>query len=201
MPTLKELLTADASIERIAAHLDALSHPTRIEQVRELGRAEQRRLYQKAAGSPPLLLEDLVPASVPPGRQVVHHGKNTLPIPGFTLFQKPMCRPDDGSLRVFGFNEGNSRPLVGPGYFVALPTAGRPEWERRGPVVVDYFQVPDGPVPSGWPKVVPNSEGLQRFVFHGTRDFLRKVSTHVTIGAAYKGEKPLDHYFTLCRED
>ena len=33
------------------------------------------------------------------------------------------------------------------------------------------------------------------------REFLRKVSAHVTIGAAYKGERALDHYFTLCRED
>ena len=30
---------------------------------------------------------------------------------------------------------------------------------------------------------------------------MRRVSQHVSIGAAYKGEKPLDHYFTLCRED
>ena len=47
----------------------------------------------------------------------------------------------------------------------------------------------------------PNSEGLQRFIYMGTRDFMRRVSEHVSIGAAYKGEKPLDHYFTLCRED
>ena len=60
---------------------------------------------------------------------------------------------------------------------------------------------PDGPIPSSWPPVKPNSEGLQRFVYAGTRDFMRKVSDHVSIGTAYKGDKALDHYFTLCRED
>jgi hypothetical protein len=79
-------------------------------------------------------------------------------------------------------------------------TAGRPEWEARGAVVIDYFQIPDGPVPAGWPPVIPNTKGLQRFVYHRTRDFMRRVSTHVTIGAAFKEEKSLDHYFILCRQ-
>jgi hypothetical protein len=68
-------------------------------------------------------------------------------------------------------------------------------------VVVDYFQVPDGPVPAGWPAVKRNAQGLQRFVYDGTRNYMRRVSKHVSIGAAYKGETPLDHYFVLCRED
>jgi hypothetical protein len=48
--------------------------------------------------------------------------------------------------------------------------------------------------------VVPNSHGLQMFVFKGTSDFIRKISDHVSIGAAYKSDKPLDHYFMLVRE-
>ena len=66
-------------------------------------------------------------------------------------------------------------------------------------VLVDYHRVPDGPVAPGWPPVVPNSKGLQRFVFHETRDRLRRVSAYVSVGAAYKRDRPLDHYFTLCR--
>ena len=81
-----------------------------------------------------------------------------------------------------------------------LPTAGNPVFAERGSLVVDYHQVPDGKVPADWPKVVPNSVGLQMFVYKGTRDFMRRVSEGVTIGAAYKGEKALDHYFTLVRE-
>lgn len=28
-----------------------------------------------------------------------------------------------------------------------------------------------------------------------------EVSRHASIGAAFKGERPLDHYFVLCRRD
>jgi hypothetical protein len=89
--------------------------------------------------------------------------------------------------------------LIGPGFFVAVPTADRPQWAARGGVVVDYYQIPDGAVADGWPTVVANDWRLQRFVYHQTRDFMRRVSRHVSIGAAYKRERPLDHYFTLCR--
>ena len=67
-------------------------------------------------------------------------------------------------------------------------------------MVVDYFQVPDGEVAPGWPRVVANDWRLSRFVYHHTRDFMRRVSRHVSIGAAYKDERPLDHYFVLCRQ-
>ena len=33
-----------------------------------------------------------------------------------------------------------------------------------------------------------------------TRDFMRRVSAHVSIGKAYKDEKPMPAYFALCRE-
>lgn len=182
----------------IAAALDDLSPAERLAATRALGRKDQRALFAKAG---PCALSDLVAADRPPRAPVRHHGLNTLPLPGFNRFEKLFCRPEDGSARLFGFNEGRSRPLIGPGYFVAHPTQGNPAWEERGAVVVDYFQVPDGPVAEGWPKVVPNSHGLQILVFHRTRDFMRKVSRHVTIGAAYKGEKALGQFFVLCREE
>ena len=72
--------------------------------------------------------------------------------------------------------------------------------ELRGAIVVDYFQIPDGPVAAGWPRVVANDWRLQRLVYHHTRDFMRRVSAHVTIGAAFREESALDHYFILCRE-
>ena len=61
--------------------------------------------------------------------------------------------------------------------------------------------MPDGAVPDTWPRVIGNDRGLQRFVYHQTRDFMRRVSQHVSIGAAFKRERPLDHYFVLCRRD
>src|SRR5262249_14884920 len=101
--------------------------------------------------------------------------------------------------RLFGYNHGPSEKVIGPGYFVAYATRGRATWEARGAVVIDYFQVPDAAVAPGWPAVVANERGLQRFVYHHTRDFMRRVSAHVAIGAAFKEERPLDHYFVLCR--
>ena len=105
-----------------------------------------------------------------------------------------------GSARLFGYNDAPSRGLVGPGYFVAHDTASEPAWQERGAVVVDYFLVPDAPVAEGWPAVKQNHEGLQRWVYFHTRDFMRRVADGVTIGAAYKEDKALDHYFVLVRQ-
>ena len=59
---------------------------------------------------------------------------------------------------------------------------------------------PTGEVPMGWPEIVPNSVGLQRFIFHRCRDYLRKVSEHVSIGKAYKDERTVMGYFVLVRQ-
>ena len=188
-------------IQAIAAYLEALPLAERQQQVHALGRADQRLLWHKAAQSPALTLDDFVPpdrAVLQPGR---HEGRNTLPLPGkHKFFAKPMVRPADGSARLFGYNDAPSRGLVGPGYFVAHDTAEHPAWQERGAIVVDYFLTPDGAVAQGWPQVKPNHQGLQRFVYFHTRDFMRKVADGVTIGAAYKDERALDHYFVLVRQ-
>lgn len=201
--TLADWFSAHATLAQVKAELDGTDHAGRMAALATSNRAQQRWLFELAAASPVLTTQQLCAPSLGAGVPVTHHGRNTLPLPGaFRVFQKPMCRAQDGTDRLFGFNEGASRPLVGPGYFVAYSTSvGQEGWEARGGVVVDYFKVPDGPAAAGWPKVVPNTRGLQILVFNGTRDFLRGVSNHVTIGAAYKGEKALDHYFTLCRQD
>jgi hypothetical protein len=190
---------AATSITDVAAHLDALSPDDRFAALCTLGRRGQRALYDKAAGQP-LGLEHFVPPDRGSLEPVRHRGCNTIPVPRpFQLFEKRFCRPAQGEGRLFGYNEYIIGGLIGPGYFVAVPTEGQPEWHERGPVVVDYFQVPDGPVVDGWPRVVPNSRGLQFFVYHKTRDFMRRVSSTVSIGAAYKTERKLDHYFVLDR--
>jgi hypothetical protein len=204
---LQSLIAADGtSIDTIAAFLDDLDHEARVVATRGLGRADQRRLWNKAEASRPLEVVDFVPAGLPERAEVIHHGRNTLPLPAaFRNFEKRFCRPSgeapESPGRLFGYNEGVTRSLIGPGCFVLIPTAGNTAWEARGSLVVDYFQVPDGPVDPAWPKVVPNSQGLQRLVYFETRDFMRRVSEQVTVGAAYKRETPLDHYFMLVRED
>ena len=204
---LKEMLRSEATtIEEIAAYLDDLAQEERSAQMLGLGRGAQRALWQRAASSEGLRADHFVPEDRAALTPVHHRGRNTLPLPRkHQFFEKRFCRPSDepaaGAQRLFGYNESPSKKLIGPGYFVAVPTEPRPEWHERGALVVDYYQVPDASVAPGWPRVVPNSAGLQRFVYKGTRDFMRGVSRHVSIGAAYKGERALDHYFVLVRED
>lgn len=189
----------EAGIDEIGRYLDGLAADDRWTEVSALGRARQRMLYDKAAHARAIDFAHFV-GDAPARREVIHDGVNTLPVlPAIRRFQKRFSRPTYETDRLFGYNEGPTRKVIGPGYFVAIPTAGRPAWSARGAVVVDYFQVPDGEVPTGWPRVVDNHWRLQRFVYQGTRDFMRRVSAHVSIGAAFKGERPLDHYFVLCR--
>lgn len=207
MPSPAEMIRAllsqgQPSLSAIAEAFEALGPDDRVAATRGLNRADQRRLFELAGTGAPATLEDLAPASAGPRRAVIHHGTNTLPLPASQrAFQKRFARPDDGSARLFGYNEAPTRWLIGPGYFVTHSTEGESAWAPRGAIVVNYFLIPDGPVPDGWPPVIPNTQGLQWFVYNKTRDFMRRVSDHLTIGAAYKEEKALDHYFTLVRED
>lgn len=203
--SLLELLKTNSKleIEAIAERLDRATPEARVAEMFALDRAAQRTLFDHARLT--IDIDHFVPSSVGSGRAVRHRGKNTLPLPGkHRFFEKRFSRAVESGARLFGYNQAPSRGLVGPGYFVAYATDAPnalPAWRERGGLVVDYFQVPDGAVPSDWPKVVPNTQGLQRFIYHGTRDFMRRVSQHVSIGAAYKGEKKLDHYFVLVRQD
>lgn len=183
-------------IEQIAEFLDGLDHETRLGHLRGLNRGAQAKLYAKAKDAPKLTLADYAEE----GAVVEHFGKNTLPLTKtFTFFSKVFCRAGDGG-RLFGYNDSSVGGLIGPGYFVAYElTDEHAGWLDRGSLVIDYFQVPDGEVPEAWPPVVPNSKGLQRLVYHRTRDFMRRVSTHASIGAAYKVDKAMGQYFTLCR--
>ena len=197
--SLSALIAAGESIHKIADYLDQLPADARLNETMALGRAEQSKLWTLSAEAAPLTLDHFVPASTADRTEVIHHGRNTLPL--FTRFQKRFARPIDGSQRLFGYNEGATRPLIGPGCFVTVPTAGNEVWTERGAIVVDYFQVPDGPVPDAWPKVVSNSTGLQYLVYRHTRDFMRRVSSHVSIGHAWKDESEMTiAYFVLCRE-
>jgi len=188
----------ETGIDEIGAYLDGLNHDDRLAEVYSLRSRDQRDLFARAESAPPLSLKHFVPDSVAPLTPVIHYGKNSLPL--FRIFQKRFSRPGEGDDKLFGYNEGFTRFFIGPGYFVTIPTAGHPDWEARGAVVVDYFQVPEEAVPAEWPAVKPNSRGLQRFVYYQTRDFMRRVSEHVSVGAAFKVEKAMGAYFMLCRE-
>jgi hypothetical protein len=175
----------------LAQLLDSLDPRARLEQLRRLTGREQAQLFDAAHGFRPIQLADFVPAGMPPLREVIHEGRNSLPVLYF--FQKRFCRPEAQLNELWGYNEWRFRSLVGPGYFVAHQAS---EHE----VVIDYSQVPAAR-PTSWPPIRPNSVGLSRFIFDRTQDIMRGVSRHVSIGRATRQGKNLDNWFVLCRSE
>lgn len=196
MATLRELLQSDPiGMDEVAAHLDELDPSERLAEVRSLRRKDQARLFDAASGHRPISLTDLVREDRDPMREVVHHGKNSLPL--FNQFAKVFVRPEAGrGAELWGYNRAGPlvETVVGPGYFVAHAA------DTDGEVLVDYLRVPRTK-PEHWPTILPNSARLSRFVYHRTQDILRGVSRHVTIGRATKAGKPMSAWFVLCRDD
>ncbi len=202
--TLRSLLKLfkKGSPEAIAALLDARSHDERLAQMYDLEPRHMARLYAVAEKAPILNLDYFVPSDAAPLKPVHHIGFNSLPVLDiFRKFEKRFTKPLDGSNRLFGYNEGVLRPVIGPGYYVARETFGQSAPDPRGGVVIDYTLSPDGTLPPAWPTFQPNSEGLQRFVYKGTLDYMRRVSHHMTVGAAFAGERAMGAYFILVRHD
>jgi hypothetical protein len=181
-------------VERLETFLDGLPPSARITAVRLIGGRRQMKLWD-ACESRGSTLESFVTAATSPNVEVVNAGKNSLPV--FTEFEKRFVRPTGREDVLYGYNEGMTRALVGPGYFVAH------YFEERGEVGIDYLNVPpqNTQLPDGWPAIKTNESGLQKFVYAGMIDYMRRVSEHVTVGRATKGGKDTPHTFLLCRCD
>lgn len=189
---LSRAILEERPIEEIQAELDGLSPNDRVEQSRSLGPKEQKLLWELCTDRA-VSLEQIVPL----GRvnQTVRHlGRNTLP--AFKYFEKRFLRPTEDSEVLWGYNEGPTRKLVGPGYFICRVS----DQPMVGEVVIDYEQLPTGS-PEGWPEIKANEAGVSRLVYAYMHDYLRRVSDHVTIGRAYRKGKESPNYFTLCRWD
>src|SRR5687768_9038036 len=76
----------------IADLLDVLGDEERVEALRTLGAADQRRLWQVVEGYRPVRLIDLVPAKVGAYVPVRHMGRNSLPV--FSRFEKRFYRAE-----------------------------------------------------------------------------------------------------------
>ena len=189
---LSKALKDQVSIEEIEKGLNQLSPEDRVEQSRSLGPSQQKQLWQLCEGRK-VSLDQLVPADRV-GQTVRHLGRNTLP--AFKIFEKHFLRPSKDHEVLWGFNEGPTRKLVGPGYFVARNS----DQTEIGNVVIDYEMLPEE-APQGWPKIKSNETGVSRLVYAFMHDYLRQVSEHVTIGRAYRKGKESPNYFTLCRWD
>ncbi len=195
MNPLTEMIHGGATTADIAAYLDSLSGASRRRLIESLRRRDMAALFDRVEGAP-LGLDHFVPASARPLDEVIHYGKNSLP--AFTTFQKRFCKPPAAHQGVlWGYNHNPEivqRPL-GPGYFVARPgeVADTPVW-------IDYHLIPPDK-PAAWPTIHPNSYRLSRVVYHKTIDRMRKVSEHVSIGSAFKKDKPIGAWFMLCRDE
>ena len=193
MQEIQKLMKEDP-IDRVALAelLDDADHPQRVAAIRTFTGKQQANLWDACMGHS-TSLEDLVPPEHPAATEVIHVGRNSLP--AFRDFEKRFSRDEARDDAVYGYNEGATRPLIGPGYFVAHLD------ENRNEIGVDYLMVPpDGAnLPDDWPTVVPNERGLQRFVYAGMVDYLRRTSDHVLIGRAWRKGRVTSNYFVLCR--
>jgi hypothetical protein len=191
---LQNLIETHLDVARLAKDLDELGHQGRIWAIRQWTRANMATLYDALKGFRPVTLDDYVPAGVPPLVPVITHGKNSLP--AATLFQKRFCRPSDPESKdaLVGFNFQTFAPFTGPGYYVAHPSTD------AGEVDIDYTMVPKEK-PESWPPIVPNSARIGRFVYYGTVDVMRGLSSHVSIGRARRKTGWMDNWFLLVRED
>jgi hypothetical protein len=183
------LAAKSVDMAALADYLDRLDPATRLREVRSLSTREQVKLFEAAAGARPISLAHFVPAGTPPLREVIHYGRNSLPANHF--FEKRFCLADNDSGELWGYNEHRLRWLTGPGYFVLRGT-GQPE------LAIDYTALPPRK-PATWPPILPNSVRLGRFIYYQTRDVVRAVSEHVTVGRDTRNGKPLDAWFVLCR--
>ena len=190
---LSSLLKPDAlDLDAIASYLDALSEAERTLAVRTITGRQQMKLWHAAEGRGATLDAFVLPETEA-AVEVINMGKNSLPV--FTHFEKRFCRVTGRPDVLYGYNEGPTRGLVGPGYFVAH------FFEDRGEVGIDYNQVPpaDATLPAGWPAIKPNEQGLQVLVYARMIDYMRVISSSVTIGRAVKKGKETPNTFLLHR--
>lgn len=191
-PALASLANDQVDIDRLAEALEALDIFERVQAIRSIGASHQAAIWEACEGRG-TKLSDIVPSGVGPSVEVVHAGKNSLPI--FSHFEKRFCRTARYDDRLYGYNEGSTRQVIGPGYFVAVEDNSRDE------VGINYYEVPpsSAELPVHWPEIRRNEQGLQRFVYSKMIDYLRKVSSSVTIGRAYRQGRAENAYFLLCR--
>lgn len=196
MNLLQRMMRSGAPATEIAAALDDLSHKQRLDEVLVLSRAQQRSLFYRVRGALDLGLEHFVPDELGDLEEVIHWGRNSLP--AFQRFQKRFCRPPQAQQSqppvLWGYNEQTMKAFTGPGYFCAR--LGDPEH----PVWIDYRGAPPPGGAPGWPRPLDNKQRLSRVIYYGTVDKMRRVSDHVSVGSAFRGQKELGAYFVLVRQ-
>lgn len=185
----------DHSIPRIGEALDRMDAKSRLYTTLSATKEDMETLWELVKDQS-VDADHFVPSGTEPLKEVIHHGKNSLP--AFTHFQKRFCRADDDSGDVYGYNHGSTEWATGPGYFVAHPA--QDEKEPPSDYLIDYTRIPTKKA-EGWPEIRGNDGLIGGLVYGRMKDYMRKVSTHVSIGKAYKQGKEVGAYFMLCRQD
>jgi hypothetical protein len=188
------LLEPKIDLQRLGEILDGLGHEGRVHATMTWTKKQKEAIFEAAKGFRPLDLDFLVPSSVGNLVEVVHEGHNTLPM--FSHFQKRFVKLEGEDFAVAGYNKQSMQAFTGPGYFVVTKGEG----DHEGELVIDYTKVPRNKPPS-WPEIRKNEGGIAGIVNGGMVDYLRGISSHVSIGAAYKDGKPRHQWFTLVRKD
>ena len=184
-----ELMAAETlDLDAIAEAFDQANATDRLSAARSISGKQQQALFEATKGRKGLTLNNIVPSGVTPFTEVIHNGRNSLPM--FNIFQKRFARTNEEGVLV-GYNEQSMRWATGPGYFMAKQDGDE--------IAIDYRVLPDTKVES-WPEILSQSARLGRLVYFGMVDMLRPVSQHVTIGRAWKGGKITNNFFLLCRD-
>lgn len=187
----------DHSKARLSSALDQMDSASRIWTTMSIEPSEQRELW-KLFEDAPIDANHFVASGSEPMKEVIHHGRNTLPMHNF--FQKRFCLADDESGEMWGYNHQSWSPITGPGYFVSHAVDRDKDKGAPSEYVIDYTRIPPKK-PDSWPPILTNEKKLGIFIYSGMLDYMRKVSEHVSIGRAYKKGKPMNAWFILCRED
>ena len=191
---LTTLLEPSINLERLTEVLDGLGHEGRVHTIRQWSKHHHSALYDAAKGHRPLDFDFLVPSSVGTLVEVIHDGHNTLPL--FTRFQKRFVKVEGEAFPVAGYNHQSMQGFTGPGYFGVKKGEG----DHEGELVVDYSLIPKQK-PASWPEITSNDSGLGALVNGGMVDYLRGISSHVSIGVAFKDGKHRNKWFALVRQD
>ena len=122
----------------------------------------------------------LSPTTLNPALKCATKGSIALPVS--RLFEKRFCRSPEQDTHFWGYNQQPLMWLTGPGFFVV----NEPKEE---PLFIDYRSVPAEKL-NTWPEIHPNEKGVSKLVYAGMQDYMRKVSSRVTVGEACKKENP-----------
>lgn len=188
------LLEPKIDLKRLSEVLDGLGHEGRVHTIRSWTKDQQKALFEAAKGFRPLDLDFLVPNGLGALEPVIHDGQNTLPV--FNHFQKRFIRVEGEAFPVAGYNHQSMQAFTGPGYFGVDVGDG----EHEGELVIDYTKIPKNK-PMSWPTIQDNNGLISGIVNGGMVDYLRGLSTHVSIGVAYKNGKHRGQWFALVRQD